>query len=58
MPAKRECPFCGASMRLSVIETVVQIPGNPKVSTRAVREWICPECDHFEETAEAEEEGV
>ena len=41
-------------MRLKEHETVVQIPGNPKPSTRA-REWVCPDCDYFEE---AEEEGT
>ena len=55
MPTK-ECPLCGESMRLKVSETVVRIPGNPNASTRKVREWVCPECDYFEETEEAGEE--
>lgn len=45
----RECPLCGESMRLS--ERDVQERNG---TTRHVREWICPECDYFEE---AEVEG-
>lgn len=41
-------------MRLREHETVVQVPGNLRGTPRRVREWVCPECDYFEE---AEEEG-
>ncbi len=41
-------------MRLSLREIQVVIPGQSAGSTRPVREWICPECDYFEE---AESEG-
>jgi len=44
----RECPLCGESMRLSERDV------EEKNGTRHVREWICPECDYFEE---AEVEG-
>jgi len=54
MPEARECPMCGTSMRIREIESVVHIPGNPKATTRIAREWVCPECDYFEE---ADEEG-
>jgi C4-type Zn-finger protein len=54
MPTK-ECPLCGEAMHLRVTESVTHIPGNPNDTTRMVREWICPECDYFEE---AEEEGT
>jgi len=40
----RECPLCGESMRLSVRE-VQEKDG----AIRQVREWICPECDYFED---------
>ena len=40
----RECPLCGESMRLS--EREVQEKNG---TLRQVREWICPECDYFEE---------
>ena len=39
-----ECPLCGTKMRLSVRE--VQGFGG---AVQVVREWICPECDYFEE---------
>jgi transposase len=37
--AQKECPLCG---------------GNPETATRTVREWICPDCDNFEEAGEGE----
>jgi acetone carboxylase gamma subunit len=48
MPDK-ECPMCGTLMRLKITEVVTPIPGNPSPATRILREWICPECDYFEE---------
>jgi YgiT-type zinc finger domain-containing protein len=54
MTARKECPMCGESMRLKETQTVIRVPGNPNVISRPVREWVCPECDYFEE---AEEEG-
>ena len=56
MPA-RECPLCGETMRLKVSETVLRISGNPD-RKQTVREWVCPECDYFEETGETGEEGA
>ena len=49
-----ECPMCGETMRLSERQIEERIPGQPKGTARAVREWICPECDYFEE---ADSEG-
>jgi len=42
-------------MRLIDREAVVQVRGNPQPSTTRSREWVCPDCDYFEE---AEEEGT
>jgi acetone carboxylase gamma subunit len=53
MPGK-ECPLCSETMQLKVIEKVDLIPGNPDPSPRTTREWVCPECDHFEEVEEEE----
>ena len=42
-------------MRLKRMETVVQIPGQPRPATptkRPVAEWICADCDYFEEADE------
>ena len=52
MPATKECPLCGASIRLKQNKVVVQTPGNPTATTRTEREWICPDCDYFEEAEE------
>lgn len=46
--------MCGESMRLSVREVQDRRPGQDQGSVRMVREWICPECDYFED-AEAGE---
>lgn len=50
----KECPLCGESMRLSVREVRETIPGQGQTTPRIRREWMCPECDYFEE-AEAGE---
>ncbi len=50
----KECPLCGESMRLSVREVQDRVPGVSRPAPRMVREWICPECDYFED-AEAGE---
>ena len=49
---QRECPLCGATMHLKETQRVTQIPGNPNPKIQAHREWICPECDNFEEADE------
>jgi acetone carboxylase gamma subunit len=49
----KECPLCGTPMRIYARE-VRQRPG-VDATVRQLREWICPECDYFEE-AEAGEE--
>jgi ribosomal protein L32 len=48
----KECPLCGEQMRLHVRE----IPEQPGAESggRLLREWVCPECDYYEE-AEAGE---
>jgi C4-type Zn-finger protein len=51
MPAK-ECPLCGGTMRLKRTETAVQIPGNPRATVHQLAEWICPDCNYFEEADE------
>ena len=52
----KECPLCGETMRLSTRE--VRRPQSRQRGpgdVRQIREWICPECDYFEE-AEAGED--
>ena len=50
----KECPMCGENMRLSVREIRDAVPGAGQTTSRVVREWICPECDYFEEAETGE----
>jgi predicted RNA-binding Zn-ribbon protein involved in translation (DUF1610 family) len=53
VPEVKECPMCGEMMRLDTIERRQHVPGMPEPTTpQLVREWICPECDYFEEFEE------
>ena len=45
----RECPLCGERMRRKELELVDLIPGTADAKRRKVSEWVCPECDYFEE---------
>jgi C4-type Zn-finger protein len=49
VPEVKECPMCGEAMRLDTIERREHVPGTAEPTPRLVREWICPECDYFEE---------
>jgi C4-type Zn-finger protein len=49
LDARRECPMCGETMRLTERMQVDHIPGTGEVQRRELAEWICPECDYFEE---------
>jgi hypothetical protein len=37
-------------MQLKTTTTVTRIPGNPRDTTQSSAEWVCPDCDYFEET--------
>ena len=52
MPAK-ECPMCGEFMRIREREVVDRVPGMAQSKTTKYREWVCPECDYFEEVEDA-----
>lgn len=52
MPGTKECPLCGSEMRFRETERIVQVPGNPDASTYPLLEWVCPDCDYFEEAEE------
>jgi hypothetical protein len=47
--------MCGEAMRLTVREVRDTLPGRGQASNRVIREWVCPECDHFEEAEPGEE---
>lgn len=46
--------MCGEQMRLSAREVREAIPGREQGGVRLLREWICPECDFFEEAETGE----
>lgn len=39
-------------MRLKRTEVTANIPGTPQITKRHHAEWICPDCDYFEEVDE------
>ena len=47
--AVKDCPMCGEAMRLRDRETTDRVPGTQQTRTTKFREWICPECDYFED---------
>ena len=54
--AVRECPLCGEMMKLVERTVVDRLPGSLQEKSTRYFEWICPECDYFEEK-ETEEGG-
>jgi rubredoxin len=52
MPESRECPLCGGTMKMKQNTTVTHVPGYPNATTRITMEWVCPDCDYFEEAEE------
>jgi hypothetical protein len=49
---RKECPLCGEMMVYETRETISRIPGSPQEVRNVVREWVCRECDYFEEADE------
>jgi hypothetical protein len=45
----KECPLCGTRMRLHTREQIDRVPGSRESKTSRVTEWVCPDCDYFEE---------
>jgi YgiT-type zinc finger domain-containing protein len=45
----KECPLCGETMRQKTRELTDRIPGTREAKSHQVTEWVCPECDYFEE---------
>ena len=41
--------MCGEFMKLVTRENVTVVPGTIQEIKKAEREWVCPECDYFEE---------
>jgi len=53
----KECPLCGEMMQLREREVTDRVPGYPQTKTTKLFEWLCLECDYFEEYDEDEEDG-
>lgn len=53
MERTKECSLCGEMMHLRERETVEVVPGSSETKRVKSREWVCPECDNFEEVEEA-----
>jgi len=56
MNQTQDCPMCGETMRLKVREQTDYIPGQSQVVRTEIKEWICPDCDYFEEYEESTDE--
>ena len=50
--AIKDCPMCGERMKLRDREVIDRVPGSTQTRTAKYREWVCPECDYFEEAEE------
>lgn len=49
MPETRECPMCGSTMKLKEIKSATRIPTYGETRPRTTHEWVCPDCDYFED---------
>jgi YgiT-type zinc finger domain-containing protein len=49
MADTRECPLCGGTMHLKQTKSVTHIPGYTDSAPKETREWVCSDCDYFEE---------
>lgn len=49
----KECPLCGSRMRLHTREQTLRVPGSREPKISRVSEWVCPECDYFEDAEES-----
>jgi hypothetical protein len=48
MPVK-ECPMCGEPMRIREREVTDRVPGTSQTRMSTFREWVCADCDYFED---------
>jgi hypothetical protein len=45
----KECPLCGTFMKLVIRQNVSRVPGTTQEVKSVSKEWVCPECDYFED---------
>lgn len=50
----KTCPVCGEPMRVVRRAVVDHVPGMKQSIERVEREWICSNCDHYEDVEEGE----
>ena len=55
--AAKECPMCGETMHLRETEVTYRVPGTTQTKTTKGPEWVCPECDYFEDAETKDIEG-
>jgi transposase len=55
--APKECPMCGEVMQLRKAQITDRVPGTVQTKTTQSREWVCPECDYFEDAEAEDSEG-
>jgi C4-type Zn-finger protein len=55
--AAKDCPMCGEAMRLRESRITDRVPGTPQTKTTKILEWVCPECDYFEDAEDEDTEG-
>ena len=53
MPSK-ECPMCGEPMALLEREVTERLPGASQATTAKFSEWVCSDCDYFEDAEDGE----
>ena len=41
--------MCGTTMRVRTREVVTKLPGTMQTTHKDEKEWLCPECEYFEE---------
>jgi hypothetical protein len=49
--------MCGEAMRLIAREVAERVPGTPQTANATIREWVCPECDYFEDAEDGDSEA-
>jgi rubredoxin len=55
MPAMKECPLCGGTMQLNETRSMTSLPGAATPVVQTSREWVCPDCDYFEDAGEEDD---
>jgi YgiT-type zinc finger domain-containing protein len=49
----KDCPLCGTAMKLKVRQEISRLPGRRETRSKQITEWVCPDCDYFEDVNES-----